>query len=147
VCPELSWSHYRHLVRIENHEIREFYAREAIENHWPVRMLQRNISTLYYQRLLASQEKDLVKAEMQSHNTKTPAHEFIRNPFVLDFAGLPLSEAYLEKDLESAMIVHIQKFLLELGKGFAFVARQQLVRTENSDFRIDSFGISRVSEE
>jgi predicted nuclease of restriction endonuclease-like (RecB) superfamily len=137
VCPELSWSHYRHLVRIENQEIREFYAREAIENHWSVRILQRNISTLYYQRLLASQEKELVKSEMQSHITQTPAHEFIRNPFVLDFAGLPLSEAYLEKDLESALIVHIQKFLLELGKGFAFVARQQLVRTENSDFRID----------
>ena len=137
LCPELTWSHFRLLVRIENNDARTYYANEAVLNHWTVRTLSRNISTLYYERLLASQEKELVAEEMRSHISQTTAHDFIRNPYVLDFMALSHSNAYLEKDLESALIQHIQDFLLELGKGFAFVARQQLVRAEHSDFKID----------
>lgn len=137
LCPELSWSHYRLLVRLENPDARNFYSKEAVQQHWTVRTLDRNISTLYFDRLLASQEKNLVIEEMRSHSTSVKAHDFIRNPYVLDFMDIPESQAFLEKNLESALIQHLQDFLLELGKGFAFIARQQLVRTETSDFKID----------
>lgn len=117
---------------------------ETAANNWSVRTLDRNISTLYYQRLLSSQKKDLVIGEMkektavfQQDKSNSVSLEFIKNPAVLEFLGLPSNSGYVEAELEKAIIDHIQQFLLELGKGFAFVARQQLIRTETAEFYID----------
>jgi len=138
-CAKLTWSHLRLLMRLTDKEARQYYLIEAAEQHWTVKTLDRNISTLYYQRLLSSQKKDLVVAEMQE---KTAALQdikldFIKNPTVLEFLGLPSNGTYLEEGLEKAIIDHLQQFLLELGKGFAFVSRQQLIRTETAEFYID----------
>ena len=138
-CSKLTWSHFRRLMQVADKEARQYYLTEATANHWTVKTLDRNISTLYYQRLLASQQKDLVTTEMKE---KTAALQddklsFIKNPTVLEFLGLPNNAGYLEEELEKAVIDHLQHFLLELGKGFAFVSRQQLVRTETAEFYID----------
>ena len=117
----------------------QYYLTEAAANNWSVRTLDRNISTLYYQRLLSSQKKDLVIAEMKE-KTQDFQHdklEFIKNPTVLEFLGLPDNSGYIEAELEKAIIDHIQQFLLELGKGFAFVSRQQHIQTETAEFYID----------
>jgi predicted nuclease of restriction endonuclease-like (RecB) superfamily len=126
-------------MRVENKDAQKYYLQEASENHWTVRTLDRNISTLYYHRLLSSQIKESVELEMQE-NTKGFQQDklnFIKNPAVLEFLGLPSNAGYTETLLEQAIINEMQKFLLELGKGFAFVDRQQLIRTENSEFYID----------
>jgi predicted nuclease of restriction endonuclease-like (RecB) superfamily len=139
LCAQLNWSHIRLIMRIENKDAQKYYLQEAAENHWPVRTLDRNISTLYYQRLLSSQVKEPVIQEMQE-KTKDFQHdklEFIKNPAVMEFLGLPSNAGYTEALLEQTIINEMQKFLLELGKGFAFVDRQQLIRTENSEFYID----------
>ena len=117
----------------------QYYITEAAANNWSVRTLDRNISTLYYQRLLSSQNKDIVTAEMQEKTAgfQQDKLEFIKNPAVLEFLSLPNNSGYLEAELEKAIIDHLQHFLLELGKGFAFVARQQLIRTETAEFNID----------
>ena len=137
--PELSWSHYRFLMRVENARARHFYLTEAANQMWSTRKLERNISTLYFERQLASQRPQPVVQEMQE---KTQAfeydqYEFIKNPYVLEFLNLPNNLTYTESAIEERIMRHLQEFLLELGKGFAFVARQQLVRTETSDFYID----------
>ncbi|NTW33817.1 MAG: DUF1016 domain-containing protein [Bacteroidetes bacterium] len=137
--PELSWSHYRLLIRISSNDARNYYLNEAATNHWSYRTLDRNTSTLYFERLISSQVKQLVIDEMKQ-KTETFQQdnlEFIKNPYVLEFLQLPPNTTYKEDDLEQALLNNIQKFLLELGKGFAFVARQRLVRTETSDFFID----------
>jgi len=131
VCPELSWSHYRLLIRIENIETRRFYMTETIQQHWSTRKLDRNISTQYFQRILANQSSKEIGAVTNANL------DFIKNPYVLEFLNLPANFTYKEKDLEAAIIKHLQQFLLELGKGFAFVAQQKLIRTETSDFFID----------
>jgi len=139
VCAKLNWSHVRLLMRINNKEARAYYLKEATEQNWSVRTLERNISTLYYQRLLSSQQKDLVEQEMKE-NTGAQAEridDFIKNPSVLEFLQLPTSYAYTEAQLEQKLIDNLQQFLLELGKGFAFVARQKHIRTETQDFFID----------
>lgn len=137
--PLLSWSHYERLLRVSNEEERLWYLKEAEEQMWSYRTLDRNISTLYYRRLLASQIKEPVVKEMKE---KTAAFqndklEFIKNPSVLEFLGLPSNKGYTENTLEQAIIDQMQNFLLELGKGFSFVARQQHIRTETQDFYID----------
>jgi len=139
LCAKLSWSHIRLVMRVESKDAQKYYLQEAAENHWSVRTLDRNISTLYYHRLLSSQVKEPVVQEMQE-KTKEFQHdklEFIKNPAVLDFLGLPNNAGYTEPVLEQAIINEMQKFLLELGKGFAFVDRQQLIRTETGEFYID----------
>lgn len=135
----LSWTHYERLIRIENKKERDWYMKEAAEQSWSYRTLDRNISTQYYYRLLASQQKEPIIQEMQEkaqafQNNKL---EFIKNPSVLEFLNLPANMGYSEKELEKALIDNLQNFLLELGKGYAFVERQQLVRTETADFYID----------
>ncbi|MDR3000204.1 MAG: PDDEXK nuclease domain-containing protein [Fibromonadaceae bacterium] len=139
LCAQLSWSHIRLIMRVENKDAQKYYMQEASENHWSVRTLDRNISTLYYHRLLSSQVKEPVEQEMQEKTKEfqNDKLEFIKNPSVLEFLGLPVQKGYTEGELEQAIIDQMQKFLLELGKGFAFVARQQLVRTETQDFYID----------
>ena len=136
---KLSWSHYERIIRVENENARNWYIKEASEENWSVRTLDRNISTMYYQRLLSSQDKSVVKDEMQKKNRIKIAgnKDFIKNPAVLEFLNLPTNLSYTEKELEKSLIDNLQKFILELGKGYAFVERQQLIRTETSDFFID----------
>ena len=135
----LTWSHYRTLLQVEDADARNWYMREAAEQTWSVRTLQRNISSQYYFRLLQSHNKDLVKTEMEQ---KTSAFqqdklEFIKNPIVAEFLGLTPNSDFTESELEKNIITNLQKFMIELGKGFAFVARQQHIRTEKHDYFID----------
>lgn len=136
---KLNWSHFQLVLKVNDVKARQYYLEEAAQNMWSVRTLNRNISTLYYHRLLSSQIKEPVINEM-IENTKTleqDAFEFIKNPSVLEFLNLPNNLGYTENVLENALINNLQKFILELGKGFAFVERQQLIRTETKDFYID----------
>jgi predicted nuclease of restriction endonuclease-like (RecB) superfamily len=135
----LNWTQIQRIMRVSNPDARAYYIKEAAENMWSSRTLDRNISTLYYQRLLSSANKEPVVAEMQEKTKELQQEklEFIKNPSVLEFLGLPDNKGYTEIELEQAIIDDMQKFLLELGKGFAFVERQQLVRTETQDFYID----------
>ena len=135
----LSWSHYERLMRVENETARNWYMREASEQMWSVRTLDRNINTQYYERLLLSQVKEPVENEMKEKTSmfQQDKLEFIKNPTVLEFLGLPDNKSYKEKDLEKAILDNMSDFLMELGKGFAFVARQQLIRTESEDYYID----------
>ena len=137
VSAKLTWSHFQKVLRVSNEKARIFYLTEAAENMWSVRTLDRNISTLYYDRIVASIDKKTVEDEMKDKTKKLQAKEFIKNPVVLEFLDLPTSMSYTENELEKALIDDIQKFMMELGKGFAFVERQQHIRTENSDFYID----------
>lgn len=137
VSAKLTWSHFQKVLRVSNEKARIFYLTEAAENMWSVRILDRNISTLYYDRIVASIDKKIVENEMKEKTKKLQAKEFIKNPVVLEFLDLPTSMSYTENELEKALIDDIQKFMMELGKGFAFVERQQHIRTENSDFYID----------
>ena len=134
---KLTWTHIQKVLRVSDEKARIFYLTEATENMWSVRTLDRNISTLYYNRIVASIDKKIVENEMQDKTKKLQAKEFIKNPVVLEFLDLPTSMSYTENELEKALIDDIQKFMMELGKGFAFVERQQYIRTENSDFYID----------
>ena len=135
----LSWSHYERLMRVTDIKAREWYIREATEQMWPYKTLNRNINTLYYERLLSSQFKEPVKHEMQQNTSDfhDDRFEFIKNPAVLEFLTLPSNLSYTESSFEQAIVDQMQNFLLEFGKGFSFVARQQLIRTETSDFYID----------
>ena len=134
---KLTWTHIQKVLRVSNEKARIFYLTEAAENMWSVRTLDRNISTLYYNRIVASIDKKIVENEMKEKTKKLQAEEFIKNPVVLEFLDLPTNMSYTENELEKALTDDIQKFMMELGKGFAFVERQQHIRTENSDFYID----------
>ena len=137
VSAKLTWSHFQKVLRVSDEKARIFYLTEAAENMWSVRTLDRNISTLYYNRIVASIDKKTVEDEMKEKTKKLQAEEFIKNPVVLEFLDLPTNMSYTENELEKALTDDIQKFMMELGKGFAFVERQQHIRTENSDFYID----------
>ena len=137
VISKLTWTHIQKVLRVSDEKARIFYLTEAAENMWSVRTLDRNISTLYYNRIVASIDKKIVENEMKEKTKKLQAEEFIKNPVVLEFLDLPTNMSYTENELEKALADDIQKFMMELGKGFAFVERQQHIRTENSDFYID----------
>ena len=134
---KLTWSHFQKVLRVSDEKARIFYLTEAAENMWSVRTLDRNISTLYYNRIVASIDKKMVEDEMKEKIKSLQTEEFIKNPVVLEFLDLPTNMSYTESQLEKALTDDIQKFMMELGKGFAFVERQQHIRTENSDFYID----------
>lgn len=136
---ELSWTHYRILLRVDDERAREWYMHETATQNWSTRALERQINTLYYERLLASQDRDPVRQEADTQIAALPKspREFIRDPVMLEFLGLPESGRLLEANLEQALIDKLQSFLLELGKGFAFVARQMRISTETKDFYID----------
>ena len=136
LCDELSWSHYRLLMRIENENARKFYMEETVKSGWSVRQLERQIGTFYYERLLASQDKESVKNEIGLPE-KIESKNIVRDPYVLEFLGLEGKTSFYEKDLEQAIIDHLQKFLLELGRGFSFVARQQKITFDGRNFFID----------
>ena len=137
----LSWSHYERLMRIKNEDERDWYMREAAEESWSVRTLNRNIGSQYYHRLLQTPEskRGEVIDEMQrlTADYQKDRHKFLRNPVVAEFLGFSQDAAYSETNLESAIIDHLQKFILELGKGFAFVARQQRIKTDIGEYYID----------
>ena len=137
VSAKLTWSHFQKVLRVSDEKARIFYLTEAAENVWSVRTLDRNISTLYYNRIVASIDKKTVEDEMKEKIKSLQTEEFIKNPVVLEFLDLPTNMFYTESQLEKALTDDIQKFMMELGKGFAFVERQQHIRTENSDFYID----------
>ena len=134
---ELTWSHYRRLLSVENEQARQWYMNEAADSVWSTRQLDRQISTLYYERLLASKEKAPVVDEAKEKMAQLAPQHFIRDPFVLEFLDLKEYPALHESDLEQALIDHLQQFLLELGRGFCFVARQKRMRYDDDDFYID----------
>lgn len=135
----LTWSHYKRLMQVANTDARAWYLKEAAEQMWSYRTLDRNIGSQYYERLLLSQNKGNAKVEMKAvpRPFRQETMEFIKNPTVAEFIGLAPNCELSESDLESAIIGNLQKFLLELGKGFSFVARQKLIRTEKKDYFID----------
>lgn len=137
VRSELSWTHYKMIMRVENSQARDFYVKEAAENHWSTRTLERQIGAFYFERLLASNNKTPVIEEAKRNETPISPKDLLKDPYVFEFLGLSPNESHREKDVENALIQHLQKFLLELGKGFAFVAQQKYIGTETSKFYID----------
>lgn len=135
----LDWSHFRILLQEENKDARDWYAQESVNENWSVRTLQRNISSQYYYRMLKSPKKDLVRAEMKqlTADYQTQKEEFVKDPVILEFLGFSENETLLESTLENSLISNLQKFLMELGKGYAFVGRQMHIHTEKKDYYID----------
>ncbi len=136
LCSKLSWSHNRLIMRVENEGARSFYLTEAVEQAWSVRVLERNINTLYYERLLSSPDKNTSLAQSKELDKSSP-RDFIKDPYIFEFLNIQQSHRISEADLESALIDNLQHFLLELGKGFSFVGRQFRISTETKHFFID----------
>ena len=142
VRTELSWTHYRTLLKVENEQARQWYINEAIQQAWSARALERQIGVLYYERLLATQAKQqdiqpvLAEGQQKTTDLALTAKDYLRDPYIFDFLGLP-SAPLQESELEQALIDNLQQFLLELGKGFAFVERQQRISTDDGDYFID----------
>ena len=134
---ELSWTHYRLLMRVENENAREFYMQEAVKSQWSTRQLERQINSFFYERLLSSKNKEQVAQEIQALEPAKKPEDVIRDPYVLEFLGLMPNDDFYESDLDQALITHLQKFLLELGRGFSFVARQKRITLDGRHFRID----------
>ena len=133
----LSWTHYRLLMRVENENAREFYMQEAAKAQWSTRQLEHQINSFFYERLLSSKNKEQVAEEIQTLEPAKKPEDVIRNPYVLEFLGLTPNDDFYESDLEQALITHLQRFLLELGRGFSFVARQKRITFDGRHFRID----------
>jgi predicted nuclease of restriction endonuclease-like (RecB) superfamily len=137
VFAKLNWSHFQRVLRVSDEKARIYYLKEAAENTWSVRVLDRNISTLYFQRLVST-HKNHQKTGLSEETENLSSDDFIKNPTVLEFLNLPSGyNSYSEASLEKALIDNLQKFILELGKGFAFVERQQHIKTDTADFYID----------
>ena len=134
---ELSWTHYRLLMKVENDNARGFYMQEAIKSQWSTRQLERQINSFFYERLLSSKNKERVAAEVRALEPAKKPEDIIRDPYVLEFLGLTQNDDFYESDLEQALITHLQRFLLELGRGFSFVARQKRITFDGRHFRID----------
>ncbi|OCX54223.1 hypothetical protein BEL04_08160 [Mucilaginibacter sp. PPCGB 2223] len=141
---QLSWSHYRSLLTVGHEDQREFYLHETIKNNWTSRQLERQLSSHLYERLLLSTDKETVLAMARNEQQPKEAKEIIKDPMVLEFLGLKQESAYFEKDLESALITHIQEFMLELGNGFSFVARQKRIHLDGDDFFVDLVFYNRL---
>jgi len=134
---QLTWSHYKLFIRLDDPDKRTFYISEAVKNAWTVRDLERQIHSLLYERLLLSQDKESVLAIAVGTSHVSEPFQIIKDPTVLEFLGLKPQAAYYEEDFEAALITHLQDFLLELGSGFSFVARQKRIHIEGDEFRID----------
>lgn len=135
--PELSWTHYRRLIRIPNSDSRMWYMNECADSRWSTRQLERQINTMLRERLLASKDKSVVAAEIQKSAPARRPEDIIHDPYVLEFLGFPDNATFRESDLEQALITHLQKFLLELGRGFTFEARQKRITFDGRHFYID----------
>lgn len=136
---ELSWTHYRLLMRVEDETARTYYMNEAAEQNWSTRLLERNINSLYFQRLLSSQNKQLLIAKTETESKQNPPTilDFVKDPYVLEFLHLQANTTLYEKELETELLNKLQLFLLELGKGFSFVARQKRISADNEHFYVD----------
>lgn len=134
---ELTWTHYRFLMRVEKDTARKFYLNESIECGWSTRQLERQINSFYFERILTSKNKSIVRKESRTNNTIFKPEDIIKDPYVLEFIGLNPNSAHLEKDLENSLLLKLQDFLLELGKGFSFVSRQKHFAAEDDHFFID----------
>lgn len=141
---QLSWSQYKLFLRIENGDKKEFYIAEAVKNNWTVRQLERQIYSNLYERLLLSNDKESVLAVAKNERLPSDAKEIIKDPMILEFLGLKRESSYYEKDLEQAIITHLQDFLLEIGNGFSFVARQKRIHIEGDEFYVDLVFYNRL---
>jgi len=141
---QFSWTHYRTLIRIDNQDKREFYIAEAVKNNWTARQLERQINSQLFERLLLSNDVKSVLAVAREEKPPVDAKEIIKDPMVLEFLGLKREASYYEKDLENAIITHLHDFILELGNGFAFVARQKRIHIEGDEFYIDLVFFNRL---
>ncbi len=137
LCAELSWSHYRLLMRIADDDARAFYTDECVKSAWSVRQLERQIHTMYYQRILASRDKTSVAEEIQTSEPRPQYEKIVKDPYVMEFLQLKPDPHVYEGDIEQALIDHLQQFLLELGRGFSFVARQKRFSLDGQNFYID----------
>ena len=134
---ELSWSHYRVLMRISDKSACDFYTEECAKSMWSVRQLERQIHTMYYQRLLASRDKESVASEIQTTEPKPEYEKAVKDPYVMEFLQIKPDTHVYERDIEQALLDHLQEFLLELGRGFSFVARQKRFTLDGQNFFID----------
>ena len=141
---QLNWSQYRMLIQISDPDKREYYELEAVNEGWTGRQLERQINSMLYERLLFSNDKESVLAVARKERTPETPQEIIKDPMVLEFLGLERKASYYEKDLESAIISHIADFLLEMGKGFSFVARQKRLLLEDDEFFADLVFYNRL---
>lgn len=138
VSDQLSWSHYQYIIRVENKQARYFYLKECIHSNWSVRELARQINSFYYERLLSSKDKEGVSKEIFELEPKVNnPKDIIKDPYVLEFLDIKPNDSFYETDIEQKLITHLQNFLLELGRGFSFVARQKRISFDNKHFYID----------
>lgn len=141
---ELTWTHFRLLLKIENEEARSFYMLEIVNNNWSTRELERQINSLLFERLTLSRKKgEVLEIAKKGQQINCPS-DLVKDPYVFEFLGIKQDNRYLEKELEQALINHLQTFLLELGKGFAFVARQKRITLDNDHFYIDLVFYNRL---
>ena len=141
---QLGWTHYKLLIRVDNQQKREFYISETTKNNWNTRQLERQINSQLYERLLLSNDKESVLAVAKGEQHPQDAKAVIKDPLVLEFLGLKREASYYEKDLEGAIISNLQDFLLELGNGFSFIARQKRIHLEGDDFFVDLVCYNRL---
>ncbi|PAC26773.1 YhcG family protein [Flectobacillus sp. BAB-3569] len=144
VRTQLNWTQYKLLLAVEDTDKRAFYIAESIKNHWTSRQLERQINSLLYERLLMSNDKESVLAVANGEKQVSEAKEIIKDPMVLEFLGLKRESSYYEKDLEQSIITHLQEFLLEMGNGFSFVARQKRILLEDDEFFVDLVFYNRL---
>jgi predicted nuclease of restriction endonuclease-like (RecB) superfamily len=144
VRSQLGWTHYKLLIRVDNQDKRDFYIAETIKNNWTTRQLERQVHSNLWERLLLSNDKNSVLAIARNEKQPSDAKEIIKDPMYLEFLGLHREASYYEKDLEQAIITHLHDFLLELGNGFAFVARQKRLHIEGDEFFIDLVFYNRL---
>lgn len=141
---QFSWTHYKTLLSIDNQDKKDFYIAETEKNNWTARQLERQVNSQLFERLLLSNDVQAVLAVARDEKLPTKPSEIIKDPMVLEFLGLKRESAYYEKDLESAIITHLQDFILELGNGFSFVARQKRIHIEGDEFFIDLVFYNRL---
>lgn len=141
---QFSWTHYRMLIRIEHQDKRDFYIAETEKNNWSARQLERQINSQLFERLLISNDVQSVLAVAREEKMPTNVKEIIKDPMILEFLGLRRETAYYEKDLETAIITHLQEFILELGNGFSFVARQNRIHIDGDEFFVDLVFYNRL---
>jgi predicted nuclease of restriction endonuclease-like (RecB) superfamily len=141
---QFNWTHYRTLIRIDNQDKKDFYIAETEKNNWTARQLERQVNSQLFERLLLSNDVQSVLSVAREKKLPTEPTEIIKDPMVLEFLGLRRESAYYEKDLETAIITHLQDFILELGNGFSFVARQKRIHIDGDDFFIDLVFYNRL---
>ncbi|WP_257621385.1 YhcG family protein [Chryseobacterium sp. NKUCC03_KSP] len=141
---QLSWSQYKIIIRLESQDKIDFYIAETVKNNWTVRQLERQVYSSLYERLLLSNDKESVLAVAKNEKQPSDAKEIIKDPMFLEFLGLKREASYYERDLESSIITHLQDFLLELGNGFSFVARQKRIHIEGDEFFVDLVFYNRI---